>query len=344
MTKRILIAEDEDDLRNLVKIYLEPYDLEILEAEDGEVAIQIAKEQKPDLILCDNNMPGLTGYEVLQKLKGDSDTRKIPIVMVTGKKFDEGMQMMIKLDAADFIPKPYEEDKIISVITKILGPLSKKEEHQPINEGKFESQTEEIIHIATPLAEKVEIKDNILQQVSQQQVVSSNIKNDVLESSLLPPEFAVMTGIEQKLNPEKSAEMPSFDTITPPPADAEILSKVEDITVQPTHENDKIKIKESSGVYLIKNISFKQVYALFFSDQKIISTMEKRGKMIVLVVPEVVDIETIKNLEELINLFSLNVIFIHKNLFESKKNNLLSYITEIPKENFIPAKFIQYLL
>ncbi|PIZ12964.1 MAG: hypothetical protein COY53_07305 [Elusimicrobia bacterium CG_4_10_14_0_8_um_filter_37_32] len=126
MVKKILLAEDEWELRNLMKLLLEDYDFEILEAEDGEQTINIAKGQKPDLIMLDNNMPGLTGYEVIQKLKVMPEVKSIPIIMLTGKQFDEEMKMMIKMDVKEFLPKPYEEDKIIAAVKNVFGEMPKK--------------------------------------------------------------------------------------------------------------------------------------------------------------------------------------------------------------------------
>ncbi|MEW6041359.1 MAG: response regulator [Elusimicrobiota bacterium] len=134
--KKIMIAEDEWELRNLLKIILEDYDFEIVEAVDGDEAVMVAKEQKPDLIMLDNNMPGLTGYEVIQKLKAIDYLKTTPIVMLTGKRFDAEMQQILKLDVHEFLPKPYEEDKIISTVKKILGDVPKKGviEEAPVTE------------------------------------------------------------------------------------------------------------------------------------------------------------------------------------------------------------------
>lgn len=333
MTKKILIAEDEDDLRNLVKIYLEPYDLEILEAEDGEVAIQIAKEQKPDLILCDNNMPGLTGYEVLQKLKGMPETRHIPVIMVTGKKFDEEMQMLIKLDAADFIPKPYEEEKIVSAIKKVLGEIAKKEEMPQI-------QTEQP---STPIVQEQQIVEQPLQ------VQPTEVPVEV-DTTSLPPEFIATSGIEQPVvQTEKPTVPPVTDMLNVTP---EITSTIPEINVkevekpsispQPIIEKE---VSKHSGIYVIKGLSIKQIYVLLLTGEPLIEISTEASKKIsLLFIIELIDVSTIAKIEKVINLFSIPIIFIGQQVFNNRKEKLLPFLTEVDTQSLSNEKLCQYLL
>ena len=127
MAKKIIIADDEWELRNLIKLLLEDYDLMLFEAEDGDTVLEIAgKEENIDLFMLDNNMPGLTGYELIQKIKVDQKLKNIPIIMLTGKRFDEEMQKMIERDVSSYLMKPFEEDKVLEAVEKVLGKLEKK--------------------------------------------------------------------------------------------------------------------------------------------------------------------------------------------------------------------------
>ena len=124
--KRILIVDDQMDWRLLVRMSLDSYNIEIIEADDGQKGINLAESARPDLIIIDNNMPVLSGYEAIKKVRANPATRSMPIIMLTSKGFDSQMKEMIMLDISEFISKPFEEDKLIESIEKIIGKLPPK--------------------------------------------------------------------------------------------------------------------------------------------------------------------------------------------------------------------------
>lgn len=125
-TKRILIVDDQMDWRLLVRMSLDSYNIEIIEADDGQKGINLAESARPDLIIIDNNMPVLSGYEAIKKIRANPSIRSMPIIMLTSKGFDSQMKEMIMLDISEFISKPFEEDKLIESIEKIIGKLPPK--------------------------------------------------------------------------------------------------------------------------------------------------------------------------------------------------------------------------
>jgi len=124
--KRILIVDDQMDWRLLVRMSLDSYNIEIIEADDGQKGINLAESARPDLIIIDNNMPVLSGYEAIKKIRANPTIRSMPIIMLTSKGFDSQMKEMIMLDISEFISKPFEEDKLIESIEKIIGKLPPK--------------------------------------------------------------------------------------------------------------------------------------------------------------------------------------------------------------------------
>jgi CheY-like chemotaxis protein len=124
--KRILIVDDQMDWRLLVRMSLDSYNIEIIEADDGQKGINLAESARPDLIIIDNNMPVLSGYEAIKKIRANPSIRSMPIIMLTSKGFDSQMKEMIMLDISEFISKPFEEDKLIESIEKIIGKLPPK--------------------------------------------------------------------------------------------------------------------------------------------------------------------------------------------------------------------------
>ena len=83
MTKRILVVEDQEDNRQIIRDLLSATDYEITEAESGEQALEAVAKQRPNLILMDIQLPGIDGYEVTRRIKADPALRSIPIIAVT---------------------------------------------------------------------------------------------------------------------------------------------------------------------------------------------------------------------------------------------------------------------
>ena len=120
--KKILVVDDEPSLLSIVSARLNFAGYECLIADSGPKAIEIARQQNPQLILLDIMMPEMDGFTVLLKLKEDRKTRSIIIMMLTSKSETETIEKALQLGAADFIVKPFSPgillDKIKKLITK----------------------------------------------------------------------------------------------------------------------------------------------------------------------------------------------------------------------------------
>ncbi len=104
--KRILIVEDDQMLSTMYKTKLQSEGVyEVLSADNGADGLEIAKEEKPDLIMLDVIMPQLDGFAVLEELKDDPKTKKIPVVLLTNLGTDEDRAKGEKLGAADYLVK-----------------------------------------------------------------------------------------------------------------------------------------------------------------------------------------------------------------------------------------------
>lgn len=123
MAKKILIADDEMEMRSLIRMSLTEYDLSIIEAKDGKSCLEKTKELKPDLVIMDHSMPIMNGYEALKLIKQSEDTSRIPVIMLTKARFDEEMKGLIKLEAVEFLEKPFTQDELIKAIVKNIGEL-----------------------------------------------------------------------------------------------------------------------------------------------------------------------------------------------------------------------------
>jgi DNA-binding response OmpR family regulator/anti-sigma regulatory factor (Ser/Thr protein kinase) len=117
---KILIIEDESQIRNNIQEILELSNFDILVAENGLQGLQLAKEKHPDLIICDLMMPELDGYGVLSQLRQHLDTATIPIIFLTAKSEWSDLRRGMELGADDYLIKPFQPDQLLQAIATRL--------------------------------------------------------------------------------------------------------------------------------------------------------------------------------------------------------------------------------
>ena len=118
--KKILIADDETCLRQTVGRILDK-DYVVLEAANGEEAVEIAKGQKPDLILMDLIMPKMDGYAACSQIKADEATKGIPVVILTAVGHEFNKKFATEMGAEGYITKPFNIQDLLDVITPLLA-------------------------------------------------------------------------------------------------------------------------------------------------------------------------------------------------------------------------------
>lgn len=101
------MAEDEKQIADMIAFKLTNSGHEVIRAQDGEQALQLASAKMPDLIMLDAMMPGLGGFEVLRRLKADETLRAIPVIMVTAKGHERDVLSGLRGGAVDYIVKPF---------------------------------------------------------------------------------------------------------------------------------------------------------------------------------------------------------------------------------------------
>ena len=120
MTKRILIVEDHEDARRILRDMLETTDYELVEAENGEQALAVVARQRPDLILMDIQLPILDGYEATRRIKADPALLSIPIIAVTSYALSGDEAKARAAGCDDFIPKPYSPRQLLAKVRQYL--------------------------------------------------------------------------------------------------------------------------------------------------------------------------------------------------------------------------------
>jgi CheY-like chemotaxis protein len=133
MAKKVLIIDSDIDARFLVKVHLRRFDVEFIEARDGESGLELARSEKPDLIVMDYVLPKLSGYEMVKRIQKDEITRDIPIVIATIAGFDLQMK---ELNIVKYLSKPFSREEFLGAVKEVLGEISlKREEARPVSTG-----------------------------------------------------------------------------------------------------------------------------------------------------------------------------------------------------------------
>jgi DNA-binding response OmpR family regulator len=119
---KVLIADDQPHLRRLVRLTLESGRFEIFEAPDGEVALDVARREHPDLLFLDWTMPGIPGVEVCRRLRDDPATEAIRIVMLTARSQPADREIARAMGVDDYITKPFSPIELLEKVREVLGP------------------------------------------------------------------------------------------------------------------------------------------------------------------------------------------------------------------------------
>jgi two-component system cell cycle response regulator DivK len=120
MSKRILVVEDQEDNRRIVRDLLTANDYEMTEAENGEEAIVAAVKDRPDLILMDIQLPVMDGYEATRRIKAEPSLSSIPIIAVTSYALSGDEEKARAAGCDDFVPKPYSPRQLLAKIREYL--------------------------------------------------------------------------------------------------------------------------------------------------------------------------------------------------------------------------------
>ncbi|MBI2856895.1 MAG: response regulator [Chloroflexi bacterium] len=118
--KKVLLADDDPKMRALLRMSLGDRFV-LLEAGDGQQALEMARKEKPDLVLLDIAMPGLDGLEVCRLLRQGPETKGIAVVMLTGRDAEADIRRARELGAADYVTKPFSPRALLDKVVEVLS-------------------------------------------------------------------------------------------------------------------------------------------------------------------------------------------------------------------------------
>ncbi|MDX6633057.1 MAG: hypothetical protein QOG09_722 [Solirubrobacterales bacterium] len=117
----VLVADDEEDILALVSFRLEEAGYDVAQAEDGDAALRLARELRPDLAVIDVMMPRKDGYEVTEDMRAGEDTKDVPVILLTARVQESDVKRGFEAGADDYIKKPFSPDELRSRVQAVLG-------------------------------------------------------------------------------------------------------------------------------------------------------------------------------------------------------------------------------
>ena len=130
--QKILVVEDEPDIRKLVNYNLAQERFKILEAEDGEQGLKIVQRDKPDLVILDLMLPGLSGMELCKILRERSETERLPVLMLTAKAGEADRVVGLEMGADDYLTKPFSPRELVARVRAILRRMENLKPAEPL--------------------------------------------------------------------------------------------------------------------------------------------------------------------------------------------------------------------
>jgi two-component system cell cycle response regulator DivK len=121
MSKRVLVVEDHEENRRIVRLLLSSAGIDMIEAVTGEEGVAKAEQERPDLILMDIQLPGLDGYEATRRIKGNPALRHIPIIVVTSYALSGDDVKAFEAGCDAYVTKPFVPRELLAKVREYLG-------------------------------------------------------------------------------------------------------------------------------------------------------------------------------------------------------------------------------
>jgi DNA-binding response OmpR family regulator len=117
----VLVADDEEDVLNLVALQLERHEFDVVRAANGTEALELAQQERPDAAVLDVMMPGLNGYEVVSEMRKAEETKHIPVLLLTARAGGVDVMHGYEVGADDYLKKPFTPQDLIEHVNALLA-------------------------------------------------------------------------------------------------------------------------------------------------------------------------------------------------------------------------------
>lgn len=314
MGSKLLLADDSITIQKVVELVLADEGFEIKSVNNGEEALHIIRNFKPDIVLADIDMPKINGYQLCEKIKTHSETKDIPVILLSGafEPVDEDLVKQVKADG--YIIKPFESQELLNKINSTINPSAKQSSAVPAEEPLIAAEAANIDDSDLWTAEAVEVVPEI-----------QNVKKPAEED-------AVDTGVyeiaeEADINLNEAIEAAEEISVEPQLAEP-VIEKAEDKKpAMPVYSNKRIKKHEE--VFDMAQPSKEDILAAMKAiiDKRVSESFSKMD------IKEIVSSsisDILKNNIEKI-LWDIAPEVIEKNIKGALQNSLVSLNTEVEK-------------
>lgn len=117
---KILVVDDEEDYRHIVKLILEPEGYDVVEAKDGRDGLSVLQSERPDLVILDVNMPKMDGFTVCKKIRKDETSKYVPVIMLTVRNLTQEQVKGFENGADEYLTKPFESAELVSRVKSLF--------------------------------------------------------------------------------------------------------------------------------------------------------------------------------------------------------------------------------
>ena len=118
--KKILVIDDDLDTLNILRIKLEAHQYEVITGRDGQEALSLIREHRPDLIIMDVMMPKLSGFKATRLIKFDAKSKHIPLIILTARTQDADRTLGLEVGADIYVTKPFEPEELLKEVERLL--------------------------------------------------------------------------------------------------------------------------------------------------------------------------------------------------------------------------------
>jgi two-component system alkaline phosphatase synthesis response regulator PhoP len=129
--KKILVVEDEKDIRDLIRYNLEQEGFSVLEAEEGELALALVRRERPALVVLDIMLPGMSGLEICRLIRHEDEIARVPILMLTAKAAEVDKVVGLEMGADDYVTKPFSPRELLARVRAVLRRAHGPEVERP---------------------------------------------------------------------------------------------------------------------------------------------------------------------------------------------------------------------
>ncbi len=242
---KILVADDSPTIQKVFELALEKENIDLLLAGDGESAFAMVQENRPDIVIVDVNMPGISGFEFCARLKEETDTARIPVYLLASALDEFDQEQADKVGAAGKMEKPFRSEDMVNSIQKALEDARNAPEPEPLPEPLPEPTPEPEPEIeALPMVftsdddDEPETTEEAKEDTPAEEPENEFEDTDVDDFEDFDVSLDVMT--EEPITKEQAAEEPVIKEYAPaePEMDEEEMGEREDVAPVEQEEND----------------------------------------------------------------------------------------------------------